>query len=286
MIRIIQRLYHSITLNLGIKRCIESAFRKTKTDVDIRVFYPLYRLIGAYFFNSEIAHYGADYRWGDEKSQNLDIKHRNYGYGLMQYALVRNLRPKRVLCVGSMYGYIPYMLAKACMENGSGHVDFVDAAFDFNDKKYKTSHYFGQGFWNKVNVSEHFSYLLQTQYISTHVMTLEEFLHKDSNHYEYIYLDGDHSYKGLVRDIRLIWPRLAVGGILGLHDIEFDFKKSLDRIGGVFRRKVEHVTFGVARVWREFEKTSQTLPVLNGYSGLGFIFKRNNSRSSLPDFLQ
>jgi hypothetical protein len=40
------------------------------------------------------------------------------------------MRPKRVLCVGSRYGYIPAICAYACKENNYGVVDFVDAGFD------------------------------------------------------------------------------------------------------------------------------------------------------------
>ena len=253
--------------------------------IDNAFIYPVYKSIGKYFFDSEIFHYGADYRWGDEKSQNLDTKKYNYGYGLIHYALVKNMRPKRILCVGSMYGFIPYMLAKACMENNFGHVDFVDAAHDVNQVEYKHNHYFGQGFWKKTNPQQHFSYLLDSQFISTHVMTLEEFIKTSLHQYEYIYLDGDHSYDGLVRDIRLVWPFLLYGGVLGLHDIEFNFKKSLEQIQGSFKRKVQYVTFGVVRIWKSFEKTTQTFPINNHYSGLGLIHKKDKISASLPDFL-
>jgi hypothetical protein len=289
MIRSLIQRYHSIQLHLGIKRLLNPALPflwEIKLMIDNKFLYPLFNNMKKYFFESEIFHYGADYHWGDEKSQNLDIANYNYGYGLMHYALVKNIHPKRILCVGSMYGFIPYMLAKACMENNSGHVDFIDAAYDFNKPEFKFKHYFGQGFWRRTNSQKHFSYLLNHQYISTHVMTLEEFIEKCPHQYEYIYLDGDHSYPGLVRDIRLVWPHLIQGGILGLHDIEFDFKKSLEHVKGQFKQKVKFVSFGVVKIWDAFEKKSQTFPIYNRYSGLGFIYKNSNIHASLPDFLR
>jgi hypothetical protein len=51
------------------------------------------------------------------------------GFALIHYALVRNTKPKRILCIGSRRGFIPATLALACKENGAGHVDFVDAGF-------------------------------------------------------------------------------------------------------------------------------------------------------------
>jgi len=56
--------------------------------------------------------------------------------------MIRNQKPKKILCVGSMYGYIPYMLAKACEENGFGHVDFIDVGFNLKDSNDKMTHYF------------------------------------------------------------------------------------------------------------------------------------------------
>lgn len=204
----------------------------------------------------------------------------------MHYTMVKNFRPKRILCVGSMYGYIPYMLAKACMENHTGHVDFIDAAFDLYDEKYKTSHYFGQGFWKKTNGKQHFSYLLDPATISVHVMTLEDYLKSHHHTYEYVYLDGDHSYAGLIRDIKLVWPSIRQGGLLCLHDIEFDFKKSLNNVDTDFRKKVQFVTFGVEQIWNKFEKMQYKMPILNGYSGIGYIYKQKKDSTRLPTFLR
>lgn len=277
------RLYHSIRLNLGIKRFLKLWWMSLRYFIDNALLFPVFIIIQKYFFLRVVDHYGADYRWGDERSQNLDTKTDNAGYGLLHYSMVKNLRPKHVLCVGSMYGFIPYMLSKACQENKIGHVDFVDAAYDFNDKAYRNNHYFGQGFWRRADVKRHFSYLLNESYISTYVMTLEEFLQNSCIRYDYVFLDADHSYKGLVRDIRLVWPRMTARSILGIHDIEFDFKKSLNQIDGLFKRKVEHVTFGVKHIWQQIAAQGSALPILNGYSGVGFVYKKS-SKSPPPEF--
>lgn len=286
MIRIMQRLYHSIHLNLGIKRIIEQASRKGKLFVDTDILFPLSQKLQRYLYREVIDHYGADYGWSDERSQNLDRSTDNYGYGLLQYAMIRNLRPKRVLCVGSMYGFIPYMLTKACMENRVGHVDFVDAAYDYHDKKFARSHYFGQGFWKKVRPRTHFSYLLDNAYISTYIMTLKQYMDTHARPYDYVYLDGDHSYNGLVRDIRLVWPKLTDGGLLCLHDIEFDFQKSLAGIDAGFRKEVEQITFGVQQIWKQMGGMKYALPILNNYSGIGFVQKTRVPKRALPAFLR
>ncbi len=37
----------------------------------------------------------------------------------------------------------------------------------------------------------------------------------------YVFLDADHSYNGVVRDINEWWPRIPKGGYIGGHDWEF-----------------------------------------------------------------
>jgi hypothetical protein len=37
---------------------------------------------------------------------------------------------------------------------------------------------------------------------------------------DFVYIDGDHSYLGITKDIEYWFPRLKVGGIIGGHDFE------------------------------------------------------------------
>jgi hypothetical protein len=172
-----------------------------------------------------------------------------------------------------MYGFIPYMMAKACSENGMGHVDFVDAGFDVNNKKNTDNHFFGQGFWAKTDSKKHFSYYLKKGYISVYMMTSRQFYKKHGNSYDYVYLDGDHSFIGAKQDIDMFWPGLSNGGILAIHDIHFDFKKSLENVNEEFIRSAGTVKFEMDKVWKLFNTTRYKLDVTNGYSGLGIIQK-------------
>lgn len=36
--------------------------------------------------------------------------------------------------------------------------------------------------------------------------------------FDYIFIDGDHSYEGVLSDLKLCWPLLEEGGVLVLHD--------------------------------------------------------------------
>jgi len=275
MFKTFKTIYNSIHLNTGIKRKISAIgkiLEKQMKFFDTRVLLPVYRKLEDYFYKKASMHYGADYHWGDERSQNLDKKTANYGYGLLHHAIIRNQRPKRILCVGSMYGFIPFMMAKGCAENGKGVVDFVDAGYDINDKADSKRHFFGKGFWKSSNPKKHFSYLLDRSYVKVYVMKLERFIKKHGKRrYDYIYLDGDHSYKGAKKALSTLWPRLNERGLLCLHDIHFELKRG-------------DMTFDHWRVWEELIKTSDyKIEFSNLYSGLGFIQKNTKPRARHKD---
>ncbi|PIQ73379.1 hypothetical protein COV58_02855 [Candidatus Roizmanbacteria bacterium CG11_big_fil_rev_8_21_14_0_20_36_8] len=79
----------------------------------------------------------------DEFGHECNIENADLGYGWIHYGLIRQQKPKNILCVGSRHGFIPAVLAQACKDNGFGHVDFVDAGFD-SDKK---GGWTGVGYW-------------------------------------------------------------------------------------------------------------------------------------------
>lgn len=266
----LNKWYDSIQLNWGIKRLLGKFFGVLQyqwfVSIDNKIVYPVFRLIEGYINTRIIYHYGAGYRWGDSKSQNIDFNTHNLGYGSVHHTIIRSQRPKRILCLGSMYGFIPYMMARACMENGIGHVDFVDAGYDINSTDDKKRHFYGQGFWRNTNLKKHFSYLLSPKYITTYVMTCAEFAKKYHYKYDYIYFDADHSYKGAMSNLKLFWSRLNKEGFLCIHDIDF---------------KVESrgVTFEHWKFWNEMvEKTKYKFKLTNHYSGIGFVQKMGGEK--------
>lgn len=194
---------------------------------------------------------------GDE-GHNINTTQYFLGFGLIHYALVRNLRPKRILCVGSRKGFIPAILALACKDNGKGCVDFVDAGYD-QDKPDK--HWSGVGFWKHTDSTKHFGKLGVSEYITTHVITTEEFTKKHPiERFQYIYIDGDHSYEGVRLDYDLFWPKLDKGGFMIFHDV-------------VARGYLDKGKFGVWRFWEELPMHSKIIFPFSKESGLGILQK-------------
>lgn len=210
------------------------------------------------FFKPEIKKFIR--RFGGNGGHNLDEAKGTLGYALMHYAFITNLRPNRILCVGSQKGFIPAILALACKENGTGHVDFVDPGYDRDNP----NHWGGVGFWKKHDANKHFGRFGLGLWITTHVMTSAEFARKNKRRWQYVYVDGDHSYEGAKLDYKLFWPFLDRGGYMAFHDI-------------LLKNHPEHPNFGVWKFWNELRSQkkitipftySQTLP-----SGLGIVQK-------------
>lgn len=193
-----------------------------------------------------------------DTGHNLDPKKTFLGFGLIHYSLIRNIKPQRVLCIGSRNGFIPAILAMGCKDNKKGHVDFVDAGFDKNDRQ----HWSGIGFWRRVNPKKHFNYLNLNKWLSTYVMTSAEFAQKfPQKKYDYIYVDGDHSYKGVKLDYKLFWSKLRKNGLMVFHDV-------------IVKEWGELKEFGVWKFWQELKDKNKITFPFPKESGLGILQKR------------
>lgn len=196
--------------------------------------------------------------YSGDGGHNINTTQYFLGFGLIHYAIVRNLRPKRILCVGSRKGFIPAILALACKDSGGGHVDFVDAGYG---QEEPTKHWSGIGFWKKENPRDHFAKIGVASYITTHVMTTKKYAKKYPNErYQYIYIDGDHSYKGVKTDYNLFWPNLDRYGFMIFHDV-------------IAQGWLDRGKFGVSRFWKSLSKHKKVIFPFPKDSGLGILQK-------------
>ncbi len=196
-----------------------------------------------------LAYYG-----GGSEMHQADFNTANLGYGFYHYGLLRIIRPRRVLCVGSLRGFIPALCALACKDNHFGRVDFVDAGYDWKSIKG----WGGDGFWKRRDWRRYFSSLGLLPWLRAYVMTTKQFWRRYHYHYDYIYIDGDHSYRGVRRDYRLFWPRLRKRGFMAFHDISR-------------HEKTRWGAFGVWRFWQELKGNKISFDWVE--SGLGIIQK-------------
>jgi len=196
-----------------------------------------------------------EYFGTDEYGHQANLKKADIGYGWIHYGIVRAIKPKRVLCIGSRYGYIPAVLAQACKDSGTGFVDFVDPGYDPKDK----NHWTGVGYWKTEKGKECFSNFGLGEWIALYVMTTSEFVKKSKKKYGYIYIDGDHSYKGVSLDYKLLWPRLMDFGFMVFHDVSIT-------------DQMPEGIYGVHKLWKKIANKQAFILPFKG-SGLGAIQK-------------
>jgi pimeloyl-ACP methyl ester carboxylesterase len=72
---------------------------------------------------------------------------KNLGYGNLYYGLVRLLKPKHVLVIGSGYGFAPAVMALALQHNGRGTLTFVDPSMSGSRDGHNAAHG-GSGSWD------------------------------------------------------------------------------------------------------------------------------------------
>jgi len=197
----------------------------------------------------------------EDNWHEVDAKTGNLGYGFVHYGLIRLIKANRVLAIGSKYGYIPAVCAMACKDNKAGMVDFVDASYDHTKWPQDKNHWGGVGFWKKIDVKKHFGKMGLNKHIKFYLMISKKFAQTTKNQkWDYIYIDGDHSYEGVKKDFNLFYPRLKNGGYLLLHDI--------------YTKNLGDLDYGVNTFWEEIKASGkyQTME-FSGKIGLGMIRK-------------
>ena len=195
------------------------------------------------------------------RSHNNDYKRWNLGFGFIHYSFIRNIRPKKVLVVGSQRGYVPVICAKACKdEDHGGHVDFVDAGYDMNISYESSRAWGGTGVWREIDES-YWKPLEVQKYITMYCMTIENFVDKyPDRKYEYIYIDADHNYDAVKSEFNLLWPKLKEDGFISFHDV-------------VVRRRAQAGRCGVKKFWDEIKGDYHSF-TFEQSNGLGIIQKQ------------
>lgn len=193
----------------------------------------------------------------DQMGHQADINKADLGYGWIHYGLIRQQKPKNLLCIGSRYGYIPAIMAQACKDNGYGKVDFVDAGYGEKD----LNHWTGKGYWKTKKGLNCFKDFGLEKFIEIHVQTTKNFKQKKiSKTYDYIYIDGDHSYQGVSFDAKNFWPNLNKNGYMIFHDI-------------CVKGKLPEGEYGVGKLFEEFSDNKSNIRINYNKSGLGIIQK-------------
>lgn len=138
------------------------------------------------------------------------IEDANLGLGWLYYGLIRIIRPKTAVVVGSYRGFAPMVIAKALKDNGEGgEVLFIDPSLV-------------DDFWKDENkVQKHFD-SFGIQNIRHFLMTTQEFVasaaYSDLKEIGLVFVDGYHTKEQARIDYDAFKHKLMTAGMTLFHD--------------------------------------------------------------------
>jgi len=164
-----------------------------------------------------------------------DVKNLNLGFGFLYYGLVRSLRPKHVLVIGSGYGFSVATLALAVKDNGVGQVTFIDPSYSLiRNGPFKTVG--GQNNWSDPSkVRERFARFGIDRLVTHHKTTAEQFFagYKDTHlpPIDFAFIDGNHMYKHVKHDFLQTLKHSKKNTYILLHDTNIYVREMLRHSG-------------------------------------------------------
>jgi hypothetical protein len=159
----------------------------------------------------------------------------NLGFGFVYYGLVRALRPRHVLVIGSGYGFSVVCLGLGLKDNGAGRLTFVDPSYSvFRDGPMATMG--GGDFWrDPVHVRTHFGRFGLADVVTHYKTTSGEFFSRyqslDLPPVDLAFIDGNHSLASVEHDVVETLRRSRKNTYLLLHDTNIYIREMLRHAG-------------------------------------------------------
>jgi hypothetical protein len=166
----------------------------------------------------------------NEKPANL-----NLGFGFLYYGLVRALRPRHILVIGSGFGFSLVCLALGLKDNDKGMLTFVDPAYSiFRDGPFKTMG--GTGKWSDPQkVHNHFKLFEVQDIISHQKLRSDEFFPSYAScqlpEIDIAFIDGSHAYKDVKYDFLRTLEHSHKNTYIFLHDTNIYVREMLHHAG-------------------------------------------------------
>jgi predicted O-methyltransferase YrrM len=140
----------------------------------------------------------------------------NADVATVYYALTKMLRPLLVVEIGCFIGFSTLHFAHALKELGFGRIISIDA-FDWEVDA-------GKGMQNRQIVAEDFRKKADLESVITYIKGYSTEVYAQisgqiKNKIDLLYIDGDHSVKGVFADFNTYYNDVRLGGYLILHDI-------------------------------------------------------------------
>lgn len=172
--------------------------------------------------------------------------------------IVRELKPIRILEIGSLFGGTLW----AWMQDAPGaHIVSVDIGvqgFDYRASDVEYARTMLWPVWERATGCK----LTQLRTDSTAFYTIDAV--KEYAPFDFIFIDGGHTFDVAMSDFENYWPMLRHGGVLAFHDIAYP--------------DANPDGYGVAAVWREVREVGKWTEIIRehnpeGIWGIGVLRK-------------
>jgi len=166
---------------------------------------------------------------------NEKTKELNLGFGFIYYGVVRALRPRHIVVIGSGYGFSVICLALGLKDNARGKLSFVDPAYSLL-KDGPLSTVGGRGLWNnEAAVKDHFGRFGVEQIVSHYKMRNDEFFpaYPELNlpPIDLAFIDGSHAYKDVKYDFLKVLEQSHKNTYIFLHDTNIYIRELIKHAG-------------------------------------------------------
>jgi hypothetical protein len=164
-----------------------------------------------------------------------DARSLNLGFGFLYYALVRALRPRHTLVIGSGYGFSVVCFALGLKDNGLGRLSFVDPSYSLlKDGPLATVG--GRGMWNEASsVQAHFQ-RFGVQHLVKHYKMRNDAFFPDYDRFnlpplDLAFIDGSHAFEDVKYDFTNVLAHSRKNTYILLHDTNIYIRELLSHAG-------------------------------------------------------
>lgn len=173
--------------------------------------------------------------------------------GLLE-ELEKNNRPKSIVEIGTARGGTLFLFTRVATDNATFiSIDLMDRDYLGGYPKWKTNFY--KSFAQK---KQKIHLLRADSHDTATLKDVKSIL--DGNKVDFLFIDGDHTYKGVKRDFELYSPLVRSGGIVAFHDIG----------------QPKEGTHGVNEFWKEikdrFDHREIIEDIKQGWAGIGLLY--------------
>ncbi|OGP15592.1 MAG: hypothetical protein A2052_01490 [Deltaproteobacteria bacterium GWA2_54_12] len=175
------------------------------------------------------------FRYAKPLGHNQQPGKLNLGFGFIYYGIVRAIRPKHTLVIGSGYGFSVVCLALGIKDNGEGSLTFVDPSYSLL-KNGPLMTVGGVNKWgNQTKVYDHFRQFGVEDFVKHYKLRNDQFfpLYESDKlpGIDIAFIDGSHSYIDVKYDFINIVKHSHKNSYIFLHDTNLYIREMIRHSG-------------------------------------------------------